>query len=474
MLAWLGPKCPLATGEKMWTEFRMRWLAGKLGVDRLLCSEVVLPEGRFFPGPYAGTPADARRIFDRVCGYMKLDPNRFEFNILPDSAMPDAVGAYCEAERPQIVLAYRQLSDPERLVSTIAHELAHDILLGGGLITTREIDHEPLTDLVPVFLGLGLFAANAPLRDRSYSRDNRDYFQIDRQGYLPSRMLGYALALFAYVRGEFKPAWARYLRPDASEPLKRGLRYLRKTGDSLFRAATVHQPVNPPTEAEMIERLTTGSPTVRLLTVRDVAALDPPPAALIAAVARRLRDPDTDVQIEAARMCASFGEAAHTALPDLIWCLRSRSATDVQIEAARALASFGEAASSALPDLIACLRSRSGTLREYAAAALPVTGGPTVRVVPELTRLLQDPWEPVGDTAAEGLRQFAPSAASAIPALVQAMRKRAIFCRSFDALAAAVVAIDPPADVLKCLLDSLDPEIRRSVIESLKIAQLRR
>ena len=31
MLGWLRPRCPLDTGEKMWIEFRMRWLAGKLG-----------------------------------------------------------------------------------------------------------------------------------------------------------------------------------------------------------------------------------------------------------------------------------------------------------------------------------------------------------------------------------------------------------------------------------------------------------
>ena len=88
----------------------------------------------------------------------------------------------------------------------------------------------------------------------------------------------------------------------------------------------------------MIERLTTGSPTVRAMTLYDVATLDPPPVALIDAVVRRLRDRDTDVQIEAARVLPLFGEAAHVAVSDLLVCLASRSAT----------------------------------LRTYAAAALPV------------------------------------------------------------------------------------------------------
>ena len=96
MLAWLGPKCPLDTGEKMWTEFRMRWLAGKLGLARLVDAEVILPQHRFFPDLYTGTPTDARRIFDRVCGYMKLDPNRFDLEVLPDDSIQGAVGLYYE------------------------------------------------------------------------------------------------------------------------------------------------------------------------------------------------------------------------------------------------------------------------------------------------------------------------------------------------------------------------------------------
>ncbi len=439
MFDWLGPKCPLDTYEKMWTECRMRWLVEKLGLDRLVGAEVILPEHRYFPDPYSGTPADAQRIFDRVCGYMKLDPDRFDLQVLADDAIEGAVGLYSQGERPQIVLAYAQLSDPERLVATIAHELAHDILLGGGLITASEQDHEPLTDLVPVFLGLGLFTANAPVRDRSYSQNNWHYFKIDRQGYLSSCILGYALALFAFVRGEAKPSWVRYLRPDAGEPLKKGLRYLLKTGDSLFHPDTAHLPVNPPTVAEVIERLTIGSPTVRAITLRDVAALDPPPAALLDSVVRRLRDPDADVQVEAVHVLPNFGEAARVAVPDLLWCLTSRSAT----------------------------------LRSSAAVALSAVAGPAAEVVTELTRLLQDPDSRVVDDAASGLGRFALCAASAVPALVEAIRKNEVLCRSSDALATALIAIDPPAVVLERLLAGIDPEIRELVARSLRTARAR-
>jgi hypothetical protein len=44
MFGWFVPKCPLNTREK-WTEDRMRWLADRFGIDRLLSAKVVLPSG---------------------------------------------------------------------------------------------------------------------------------------------------------------------------------------------------------------------------------------------------------------------------------------------------------------------------------------------------------------------------------------------------------------------------------------------
>jgi hypothetical protein len=439
MFDWFEPRCPLATAEKLWTESHMRWLAGKLGFDRLVSSEVILPEDRFFPESYSRDPDGARTIFNRVCGYMKLDPDRYDLHIMPDESIRGAAGLYHQSERPEILLAHSQLADPERLVATIAHELAHDILLGGGLITREEDDHEPITDLVPVFLGLGLFLANATVRDRNFSNGNWHYFQIHRQGYLSSRILGYALALYAYARREARPAWVQHLRPDAAEPLKAGLRYLLKTGDTLFHPDTAHQPDAPPTEAEVMKRLATGSPTVRMRALRDLARLDPPPLAAVGAVVRCLGDRDDDVRIEAAR----------------------------------ALPIFGEAARESVPELLRCLRSRSDALRAEAAAALPAVGAPAAQVVIELTALLGDSPPAVGNAAAAGLRRFASAATRAVPALIEAIRIRETSCESYEALVDALIAIEPRPERLENLLEPIDPEIRRRIQRSLRAARFR-
>jgi tetratricopeptide (TPR) repeat protein len=55
-------------------------------------------------------------------------------------------------------------------------------------------------------------------------------------------MFGYALALFAWLRGEDRPEWARQLRPDVRGPFRKALAYLTKTGDSTL---TRHGPLRP-------------------------------------------------------------------------------------------------------------------------------------------------------------------------------------------------------------------------------------
>jgi len=112
------------------------------------------------------------------------------------------------------------------LVATIAHELGHVLLLGNGRIPADRKDHEPLTDLLTVFFGLGIFSANAVFE---YSREVRGeyaYASTSRLGYLTEPMFGYGLARYAWLRGEADPRWARYVDTNPRTFLKRGLRYL--------------------------------------------------------------------------------------------------------------------------------------------------------------------------------------------------------------------------------------------------------
>ena len=115
------------------------------------------------------------------------------------------------------------------------HEACHDHLLGAGRLRSDEQDHEFVTDLLSVYLGLGVITANSTIREAYWTAGNVSGWRIGRQGYLSQPMYGYALALFAWGRGEKKPAWAKQVRLDVREPMLSGLRYLTDTDDSEFR-----------------------------------------------------------------------------------------------------------------------------------------------------------------------------------------------------------------------------------------------
>src|SRR5258708_402611 len=89
-----------------------------------------------------------------------------------------------------------------------------------GMARPREArEHEYLTDLLTVFLGLGVFAGNSVIREVSYTYldSGSHYWGIGRWGYLSERLFGYALSVFAWARGETGQAWAAHLRPNVRD-----------------------------------------------------------------------------------------------------------------------------------------------------------------------------------------------------------------------------------------------------------------
>ncbi len=144
---------------------------------------------------------------------------------------------------PGIVhVAEQQLDDPESLTATMAHQLAHAWLPSEAL-TWRDVrEREWLADLVAVCLGLGVFMAQAVIRDMSDAEGHFRCRSMRRFGYLPARRVGYAMALFAWVRGETRPAWRTELRLDAQVAFANGLRYLQRTEDSVFTCRNRQSP----------------------------------------------------------------------------------------------------------------------------------------------------------------------------------------------------------------------------------------
>jgi len=121
------------------------------------------------------------------------------------------------------------------VVALLAHELGHIILLHPGLVDCKDPHMEPLNDLLTVFLGLGIFTANAAFRFEQHSDGTSQGWSARRLGYLSEEQFGYALARFAYERGEGKPAWISFLSTNVASYLKLSAAWLTsRHGPRLF------------------------------------------------------------------------------------------------------------------------------------------------------------------------------------------------------------------------------------------------
>jgi hypothetical protein len=112
------------------------------------------------------------------------------------------------------------------LVAVLAHELGHIILLRPALVDRKDPDMEPLNDLLTVFLGFGIFTANAAFRFEQHSDNTSQGWSARHLGYLSEEQFGYALARFAYERGEGRPAWSSFLSTNVASYLKRSAAWL--------------------------------------------------------------------------------------------------------------------------------------------------------------------------------------------------------------------------------------------------------
>jgi hypothetical protein len=239
-MRWGRVRCPVRPAEQAWIETSLDWLVAEFGRARLH-GTVVLPTDDFFPGVYRGDRDDIAAVLDRLCAHLAIDRARIDLEHYGDDVDPrlfahvpvstqwaGAAGHHRVRDgRSVIAIQDEQAASPMALVATIAHELGHHLLRADHLSDRSAAgrdDHEPLTDLTTVYFGLGIFAANSAL---DYVQNMRGY-RTTRLGYLTEPMFGYALARYAWLRGETDPAWAAHLDTNPRTCMKRGLRYLRE------------------------------------------------------------------------------------------------------------------------------------------------------------------------------------------------------------------------------------------------------
>lgn len=451
MFGWFSPRCPLDVREKTWIELRMHWLVERFGKASIQRVDVITPSDEFLPDSYSGRVDEVEQLFLRVCDWIGVSHNVVELKLfdeaIPSSYLADSrvspLGVYTQRKSPgerHIVWVQRsQVEDPLQFVATAAHELAHCILLGDEWLNDSVGDHEFITDLLPVVRGLGIFSANAAtiekvLRTSRWGAERA----LSKQGYLPARMFGYALAVFAWMRGEEKPTWAACICRDARGFFQNGFRYLNSTNDC--RCPTLH-----------------GASSDRVPDVRWGLESNVPGEFVSALWEFRKPDRRGPSEVEWFSIVAGLGHR------DLI----------VVTETALTIAALKKADPSVTERCLWHLRSHpdNSDLRTALALAL---GNQTATdpLVDELIRLLEDPSIRVIKGALAALKTLQPTDASdVIPAVLRVFRKGIVDGNDnllLHVTEALRVLTDSPGKVVASHF-AHDRELQRAAFDALRV-----
>jgi len=178
---------------------------------------LVIPSNKYFPGTVNSVEGMASLIFEQVKNYanMKHWPCRLvdqskvhepvqQAKVLINGTIRGAGGIEPDAvaEDHKLLIAYnpQQINNPEAMIASYAHTLAHYL---GSMAQEPPPDKEDLwpqtTELLAVFMGFGtMFANSASVFRGSCARCHNPF--AERTSFLSEDEITYALALFCVLK----------------------------------------------------------------------------------------------------------------------------------------------------------------------------------------------------------------------------------------------------------------------------------
>lgn len=243
-------RCPVSHDNRIWLERSFSFLLDIFHKEKIRQREILIPGYANFPIQYTGDDETALGILKIVAEKMEVEFNKIRLNLYDggihamssggkrdkriflnsNDRYKTSAGLYRGRQadnKYHIGLERKKLAQPEIMVATLAHELAHIKLLGENKM---KVNDEKLTDLTTVVFGLGIFNANAAFQTIRTSEASG----WRKMGYLTQMEWGYALSLLAYIRNEKAPGWMEYLTGNVKEDFKQGERFIENNKDLVF------------------------------------------------------------------------------------------------------------------------------------------------------------------------------------------------------------------------------------------------
>lgn len=236
-------RCPVGTSERIMLDKIFIQLVDELGEEIILNSSIFKTPKEITGEVFSEDEAYAQLLFQKLGYLTDVDLELVELgffcekgDVLLDSGVvlaSDTGGKFSTSKFTEysdgsfeILINQVYLEDSTYLVSAIAFELARLKLRREG----KEYSEDHLyIELVPLFLGLGVFIANSSIvKIDTWSGDLRSGWVIKRgPSQLSPEAHGYLLAHYSCYRGEQNPEWANFLDKEVKKAFSSGVRYLR-------------------------------------------------------------------------------------------------------------------------------------------------------------------------------------------------------------------------------------------------------
>lgn len=209
--------------ERQWLLGQLADLVKTCGVAPLVTWPILLPTNDYFPDPWTPDALGVQRLCQRLLMYAGLGHLRTQVvaykNPVQGLTQPTALGGYqtshftegaagwfagIEEGCCQFGIDINQLTQPEALIGTLCHEVAHAFRAHRHLGHAAYATEERLTDITTTFLGFGLLTANSSYLHRSEGRHGGNYatYGVTKSwsGYLQTSAMCFLLAVQAVVR----------------------------------------------------------------------------------------------------------------------------------------------------------------------------------------------------------------------------------------------------------------------------------
>ncbi len=252
MFSLFNKKAPLDASSSQWLFDAFAWSLDNFDAklfynDTLL----VLPTNQFFPGRVDSVHGMASLICDRVKGYAGISqwPTRIadqsSCSLLNPSRVrvkgalrgPDGIADESVADEQRLLIPYnpQQINNPEGMIATFAHTLAHYMGQTAKTPPPGGVEYWPhVTELLAVYLGFGLMFANSAFTYRGGCGSCYNPHAV-RQASLSEFEATYALAIFAVLKDIPNSSVTRHLKRHLRGTYKRMAKEIKNRPQDIAR-----------------------------------------------------------------------------------------------------------------------------------------------------------------------------------------------------------------------------------------------